>query len=389
MKSWKISLIFTLFISANLPAAQTYTMDDLKVLAQTGPYQEFFIHIYDIRPANRDKDWLELAQETSKKYVTHLHNNGLIDLDHWKTIRELSTQVYNKENSGLTLVRNKYGLALMDICFKSKSFTECYPLAMEIFGDQTDPQLAHDLGRSIHRYFEENKANSVELVNKVWPFYKIMAAHPLSEFYCDKDYFQEIVLYKLNSSIINKKEQDIQSTTYSLMHQDCWNKVAQDLKKQVTSEFKSGLVLKLLLATNSISNEELTTFNIVYLLQKAERGPLLEKSFQSLLKLKDNYEQRSDVLKSLKKLDPLPGKIFTRKNDKKALVLIKNLANFFPEYIDHYAKSCIEYLSGEKKFPNGNPTMECQEFFEISKKLEVVPDMVQKRYNQIRNFKNL
>lgn len=385
--------MIALFIFIGTPfvatPANNYTIEDLEILASTGPYPEFFAHIYDIRPAERDKKWMELAQATSEKYVLHLYANKMIDLENWRKIRELSGQVYNKNNDGLKLARNKYGTALMEFCFKTKSFKECYPLGMEVFGDQSDPQLAHDLGRIIHHHFEQNASETDRMISSVWPFYRIMAAHPLSEFYCDKSYFQDIVLGVLNQNIAELSDDKIADQVFQTMHQDCWKQLANTLKKDLAHNFTNSQNYKLLMATKSIAPKDLLTFKIIYLLQQTQQGPLLEQSFQALLSLKDDYERRRSVLNQLKQIDPLPGKVFAKSDDKTALVIIKNLSQFFPEYVDHYASTCLNYLSGEQQFPNGNPTLECNELFDVAQKIQVVPEMVVKRFKQIRNFKNL
>ena len=33
----------------------------------------------------------------------------------------------------------------------------------------------------------------------------------------------------------------------------------------------------------------------------------------------------------------------------------------FPEYLDHYASECTKYYGGKQSFPQGNPTVHCQD----------------------------
>jgi len=41
---------------------------------------------------------------------------------------------------------------------------------------------------------------------------------------------------------------------------------------------------------------------------------------------------------------------------------------YFPEYLRTYAKTCLSYLEGEKVFEYGNPTPNCESFFEKKNK---------------------
>lgn len=387
MKSWTILLFFSCLISAPIRANTAYEFTDLEILSKQGPYAEFFEHIYDIRPAKRDEAWLKLARSTSEKYVRQLLERKKIDDETWQQLQEIAGQYYNKENDALSMAMASYGLALVRSCFQNKQFSECYQLAKEVLATKNEVQLAHDLGKLVHDHQLKSPHEKGHLVEKVWPFYAVMAKTTISEFYCDKDYFQDIVLSKINEEIQNKKATELKNTVFKLVHQDCWKKLASSIKDQLKQSHSEPELYRILMETDSLGPDEMITYSIIYLIQRPSQGSVLERSWSNLMKIKEDYTKRQEVLTQLKKLDPLPGKIFASSDDKRSLVIVKNLANFFPEYVDHYVQTCMKYYASEVDFPNGNPTMECNGLFDMAKKIDILPELVQKRYEQIRNFK--
>jgi len=123
------------------------------------------------------------------------------------------------------------------------------------------------------------------------------------------------------------------------------------------------------------------------LLENPSPGQTQKIAWSDLLKLGNNYQLREKILKSIRSIDPLPGKIFkSSTQNKRHKVIVKNFAKNFPEYIDFYAQTCIKYVSGEKKFPNGRPALECDDLFKLSKKLTHLPDPVVELYRKYKNF---
>ena len=118
-------------------------------------------------------------------------------------------------------------------------------------------------------------------------------------------------------------------------------------------------------------------------------GELFEKSWKKLSEIGKDFRLRDKLIADFKKMDPLPGQIFKYSNEKRSLVIIKALLINFPEYIDLYSKTCLQYFEGTQNFPNGNPTIECVDWFKTARTFKLVPEMTIKRFDAARNFKQL
>lgn len=76
--------------------------------------------------------------------------------------------------------------------------------------------------------------------------------------------------------------------------------------------------------------------------------------------------QREAIMKVLKAWHPLPGDLFTDLDLTKRRTVARHLQRFFPEYLDFYARTCVEFFGGKRRFPEGNPASNCHELFELA-----------------------
>ena len=121
--------------------------------------------------------------------------------------------------------------------------------------------------------------------------------------------------------------------------------------------------------SNDIESYYLTLFML--------RGPFVGSTFnyawKNLEKLGSSPKVRAQVMKRLISQNFLPGNIFSLKDSSRKSAIIKLLVDNMPEYIDSYARTCIAYYKGNKSFPMGNPTMECQDLVSLVKKKRILP----------------
>ena len=57
-----------------------------------------------------------------------------------------------------------------------------------------------------------------------------------------------------------------------------------------------------------------------------------------------------------------------------------------PEYMNHYIKTCLAYLGGTGHFPNGNPTVHCDGFFQATAQNALPEQEVRMRYSGLKKF---
>ena len=107
--------------------------------------------------------------------------------------------------------------------------------------------------------------------------------------------------------------------------------------------------------------KERVYIHLYYLLFGPSASPLYDNALNTLLSLSLNENLRQELLQQFLQIDPLAGKVFSLNTPQSLEVLLRFTRNF-PEYLDSYAQTCLDFLSGYKKFPAGNPTPHCVDF---------------------------
>jgi hypothetical protein len=367
-----------------------YTMADLEVLQERQNFEEFFQHARDIRPSARGKAWTTMVQAMSESYLRKLLQRPFISDKDFNVINMLSDWTTVKAYEGFLILRNKFGKKYFSHCFKVQvDKNDCYRKALEFIKRTPDQaQLATDIG---HIIYQQRLLLATEQVvgMDLWPFFEKMAAGPYGEFYCHRPYFRDEVVKSIKRSI-DPEDNDKQrlNKLNQIAHQDCWLKLIPYFKDKLYSDsFQQDLAYSLLKSKKSLTADEEREFLMLYLLNSPRKGELMELAWKQLKEIGKDFSKREQLLEQLKKKDPLPGKIFAMPSDKQKLVIIKALALNFPEYIDHYASTCLSFLEDGDKYPNGNPTVECRDLFRLAKNYKFLPGPVVLRYDKIRNFK--
>ena len=96
---------------------------------------------------------------------------------------------------------------------------------------------------------------------------------------------------------------------------------------------------------------------------------------------------RRELFKKLQAQEFLPGAIFAVRKSEQKNTLLHHLATDIPEYFRYYAKSCVDYLRGNKSHPKGNPTLECHDYFRIAKKFRFPGYSLLGDYQKAKRFK--
>ena len=170
-----------------------------------------------------------------------------------------------------------------------------------------------------------------------------------------------------------------------LMNAKCWKEIVPKLKIAAFSRDESLRVpaLSSLMAKKALTPEEQDAALLFNLLENPVQGTLFNESWNLLDTFSRNPKRRQDCLRLLITHDPLPGKVFASPNIQKRNTLLERLSVDFPEYIDHYSKTCLDYMTGKKTFVNGNPTPHCRDLFSASKGKTWVETSLQKKFESI------
>ena len=96
--------------------------------------------------------------------------------------------------------------------------------------------------------------------------------------------------------------------------------------------------------------------------------------------------RRDEVMKRIQKLDPLPDEVFSSMDESKKRAIISHFKNKFPEYLYFYTDQCLLFYGGSSTFPNGNPTMKCQNLMGTSDAAKLLGAEKVERYLKVRSI---
>jgi hypothetical protein len=378
----RFSLLFILLSCLNVAQSRAdYTLVDLEVLTQEGNYEEFFSHALDIRPSERQAAWRGMVEKMADAYGRQiLARTEITKALHTKSESLFSMPVL-KSDPVFKIHRQEIGLKYLKTCFKQT--LPCWEELNRFWeADKNDPELAFKLAELI--------VNVPEKVTPIWTFLEVALKSPLSEFYCKKDFVLKAIWGKLEIDYIRlgtagKFLNKIDDT----VHPDCLlslNKWAyQKLEKpdKVSDRELAYQILEAQGKSNSVLSD---FFYTVYLLENPSQGQLFNYAWNRLSELSKSMDRREEVLKKIKNLDPLPDELFSSMDATKKRAVLTHFKNKFPEYLYYYANQCLLFYDGKTAFPNGNPTMKCQDLMHTDSAAELVGKDNVERFHKVRSI---
>lgn len=366
-----------------------YDIKDLKALKSDSSFREFFQHAKDIRPGQRDKEWDQLVQSMSMGLLDQLSKSKSITDKDFELVKTISSWTQIKEDEFFLRKRNSVALKYFGQCFKTNSWDNCYNPMLDFYTKfDNSPESGLNMAKLLvkHNSIMNTKDISEQIIIKydLWPFVSAMAKSPLSEFYCHKEPMQLIVVNKLYQ--MTKSDKNFQVN--NLLHKDCFKALIPSFKENLLTANNPYIREKTYTILDHNSFISKTDRSEYYLLQLLD-GVVFNKkqtldSFELLKKIAEDYKLRDELLLKLKKIIPLPGKVFTYKT-KSALAISRGLSRYFPEYVDYYASTCLSHLSGESTTVGGNPATYCHEFYNTAKLVKIIPKAKIQNYDKIMN----
>lgn len=378
MKLFASLFLFILFSSTVCLCAEIrYNLKDIEALVSTENYQEFFDHIYDLRPSERDESWEKIVLAMAEKYISAL-------------------KVRKVEKSDYKLLKSIFSITHLknDEFFREKRDQ----ILIKYVSENFDSLKASDIitkSKELSRKYAENISFHVNLISTIYPYISANDTHlkylddlnqitseitsnPFSEFYCDKSPLNLV----LKTEIYYKNEL---TKTYD---KSCLKKLMSFIRDDLDNQNMviRNKAFKFLTKFGELSKEEKANFHIINMVY----GMKYKKSewddvFNSLEYLGTNDKMRRSLLEKLQKHDPFPDVVFKIHDNKKTEGLSRLISRYFPEFLDKYTQFCLSYLSGEVKYPFGNPTPNCHRYMEISKKSKSSPEAVLYQYDEIMN----
>ncbi len=349
-----------------------YTKTDLEILQGQKSYQEFLAHAKDIPPRERDKSWYEMLSDMGSGLIDNLRKTEKYQRSTFKRIEELASWPEFKRDEFFQVKREAYTLSYLKHCLTKARPRDCREDLLSFWkSSRKDNETGYQLMLLNLGFFPKTSS---------YPFIEKTLTSETSHFYCARPMVQSTVYKHLRESDIrfnlenaNQNKKDLQLETFA--NQKCWQKLIPFFKERLFSQ-SSPMDFYLLEHLGELSELDKSLWLTLYFLNSPEPGPLFNRAWNTIEKVSQSYHLRGKVFKKLTQLDPLPGKIFAHPSHTHRKTLTDHLAKNFPEYVAKYSKQCISYLSGEKIFPHGNPTMECHELFSLDQNKEKATEKI-------------
>jgi hypothetical protein len=352
-----------------------YNLDDLKALSINSEYVEFFQHIYDIRPSQRNDEWKKLVSKNINDYLKQLIKSKEYKVSFLKTLIRLNKFDLINNDEILTLYSNDFSKGLLKQCQKKshQELLNCF-LAIYTFWSTTnkDKDLGVELAKAHSQLFKKisefsniikEKINSIS----VWSLIRPAVESQLGDIYCSDDYIQEQLMQKLYQVHLQDKNEKLNFNYFS---RKCLKSLKPRISKLLNSknQLDRDLALNILNSTQTISNVELNLYHLTYLLDSPQKGVKFNNSWAKILEVSKDAQLRVKLIKGLGNKDFLPDELLNNPDTKLVETIYGLLERSFPEYIDFYYKHCLDFYSGARKFDRGNPTLNCLKFIRLGKR---------------------
>lgn len=362
-------------INLSLAASVFYELKDLEVLEREKNFDEFLLHVNDIRPSERGRHWREMYQNMAIGLVDYKIKSRDFSLETWRQIEQIGRSSAMNKDEFFQLKRSLYA---------KKYFTECYntaSLASESSQKEKQKNLCTnelssfwlfskkdaDTGLDLAAILESNQATI-----PLWPYYAPAVKDTIAPFYCKKpNVFRAIINKLYEETYLPQFDGNYKLLVNRVLPEGCFNEIVSPLKEMLSSINSNGLdkeiALNLLEAKNKLSPDELDLYAILFLLDGPVVGDKMNIAWKKVEKLSENFTKRQNLLDQIKKLPVIPDKIFKDPNLPRHKAIINLFANNFPEYLNYYGSTCLKYITHtSSELLNVSSSYQCREFLKAA-----------------------
>jgi hypothetical protein len=379
--SVRILFLLCFFMPLSLQANASYSLADLEALAQEGNYEEFLKHARDVRPSERQDTWKSMVSRMALGLGQEILGRSEVSTRHFQQMEELYRWPVLRSDSTFRLRRSEIGLRYLGNCMKNEP--PCWQ-QLKLFweSDKSDSDTAVKLA--------ELTLGAPRSPLPIWTFLEAAVQTPLSEFYCKKDFVIAAVWSKLEIDYVQAApEGNFLNKIDQTVHPDCLpalNRAAHQRLHAPQTPIDRELAFQILKAQGKTGQTMEDFFHVVYLLERPSKGELFNYAWNRLAQLGKSGQRREEVLKALKKLDPLPDELLASLDELKKKVVFYHFKANFPEYIDYYFDQCLKFYGGKEIFPKGNPTIHCQQLIDTGLGATLLDDFKIQQYQAVKNI---
>ncbi|MBC7429415.1 MAG: hypothetical protein H7336_12430 [Bacteriovorax sp.] len=380
-------------------AAPLYTLKDLSVLEREKNFEEFLTHVNDIRPSERLKLWKDMYQSMAMEMVDYKLKTKDFSMKTYKHIESIARSSAMNDDEFFQLKRSLYAKKFFGECYKQtsgKSSAEKIEglktcdgeLSSFWYFSRKDADIGLDLAKIVELY-----QSSV----KTWPFYQTAVNDAISPLYCEKPDIQRAIINKLTQESFDRDfDGNYKMLIKRFIPEKCFVKIVTPLRLALQSTITNGLekemAMNLLSAKNLLTKDEEDLYAVLYLLDGPVVGDKMNIAWKKVENLSSQYQKRQKLLSEIKKLPLIPDKIFMDAGLPRSKAIINLFAKNFPEYLNFYGESCVNYLENKSE-TSGNiaSSIQCNEFLKTAKAVkksdntEWVSDSVDTKYSALKH----
>ncbi len=361
--------------------AATYGLADLEILSQENSQEEFFKHALDLRPSERNEAWKTMVSKMAVALENRVLKESQIKEEDYRKIEELYDWPSLRPDDVFRLKRQQIALGYFKVCLKKEK--PCWDDIKNFWEkDPTDPEMALHLAELVETHPGAALAP--------WPFLEVALKSSLSEFYCKKPFVMNVLWDKFTIDYIRMGPAgDFLKKIDQTVHPDCIPSLNAEALSRLyhPQKLDDREVAFEILDSQSKADQKIKDFFFtVYLLEKPSQGELFNYSWSRLKELGGAEVRREVVLENIKKLDPLPDDIFSSLDVQKRRAVVNLLKDNFPEYLDFYTQQCILFFGGKGSFPEGNPTVHCQDLMSSDLAPSVLPADKIRQYKEVKKI---
>lgn len=360
-------------------AQSKYSMVDLEALEKERSFKEFFAHALDIRPSERTEYWQTMTRNMGEEYLKSLLQKLQLDHGDYLHMEELTSWPALKNYEFWRLKRQEVAMRWFQQCLKQNPTpgAVCWQDLVNFWeADRQEPDLAIKILHLVTPYLAATAPNELDPTHKARALvsdYFILAPllrSNLSELHCKKPEVQKVVWNKLTGLYrTNFKSEGFTQLLNQVANKECWiqlEPLMHGMWERGASSDELTLAYLVLRSQNALTAFEQDLFQVTYLLTSPGRGEMMNRAWARLKELSSLPKQRDQILAHLKRWHPLPGDVFGDLDPVKKRALARHFKQNFPEYLDLYAHTCLDYFGGKRSFPEGNPAIYCRELFDLS-----------------------
>ena len=378
----RIGYLF-IFLSSTISTSSwgKYTLPDLEVLAQEENFTEFFNHALDIRPIERKESWRGMVTKMADGYARRILAKNEVKKVDFSKIESLYSWPSLKTDEVFKLHRQEIGLRYLKNCLKQTE--PCWSTVQSFWEvDKNDPEVAFKLAELTINY--PGKSLST------WGYLDVALKSSLSEFYCKKDFVLQSLWEKFEIDYIRLGTKgNLLKKIDETVHPDCLISLNQWTLNKLNKPDKSidrELAYQILEAQGKTTPALSDFFFTVYLLESPSQGELFNYAWNRLTELSKSINRRDAVISKIKTLDPLPDQVFASMDELKKRAILGHFKNNFPEYLYFYTDQCLLFYGGKNIFPNGNPTMRCQNLMGLEEAGKLLGTDKVEKYFKVRSI---